>query len=100
MSSRLIIAGGVLASLVLLGALVGGHLGALWGIAAQLRWGYVAAAVCCSLGSYLMVGLALREVLILLGHTLAFPVLLGIALVSSTVNYFVSSAGLSGFALK
>jgi uncharacterized protein (TIRG00374 family) len=42
----------------------------------------------------------LRQVLALLGHSLPFPVVMGIALVSTTVNYFVSTAGVSGFALK
>ncbi|MCX5794508.1 MAG: lysylphosphatidylglycerol synthase transmembrane domain-containing protein [Elusimicrobia bacterium] len=100
MTRRFVIAGGFLASLGLLAYLIGGHITALLRIGTQLEWSYVAAAVLCALASYLMVGLALREVLALLGHSLSFPVLLGIALVSTSVNYLVSSAGVSGFALK
>src|SRR5205814_9802690 len=46
------------------------------------------------------VGLALKDVLLILGYSLTLPELLGIALVSTTANYFVSTAGVSGFALK
>jgi uncharacterized protein (TIRG00374 family) len=97
---RLIISGGALASLGLLAYLIGGRLTALLRIGGHLDWKWVAAALACSLLSYFMVGLALREVLALLGHWLPFPVVLGIALVSTSVNYFVSTAGVSGFALK
>lgn len=100
MTRRLVIVGGCLVSLALLAYLIGGRLGALARIGSQLDWPLVAAAVLCALASYFMVGLALREVLALLGHSLPFPVVLGIALVSTTVNYFVSTAGVSGFALK
>ncbi|MCX5795823.1 MAG: lysylphosphatidylglycerol synthase transmembrane domain-containing protein [Elusimicrobia bacterium] len=100
MTRRLVIAGGFLASLGLLAYLIGGRLTALLRIGTQLDWSYVAAAVLCALASYFMVGLVLRQVLALLGHSLPFPVVLGIALVSTSVNYFVSTAGVSGFALK
>ncbi|MDD5629485.1 MAG: lysylphosphatidylglycerol synthase transmembrane domain-containing protein [Elusimicrobia bacterium] len=100
MTRRFVILGGFLASLALLAYLIGGHLPALLRIGTELRWPYVAAAVLCALGSYFMVGLALREVLALLGHSLPFPVVLGIALVSTSVNYFISTGGVSGFALK
>jgi len=100
MNRKLVIAGGVLASLGLMAYLISGHLAALLRIGTRLEWSCVAAALVCSMVSYFMVGLALREVLGLLGHRLPFPVVLGIALVSTTVNYFVSTAGVSGFALK
>ena len=100
MTRRFVIVGGFLASLGLLAYLIGSHLTALLRIGSQLEWTYVAAAALCALASYFMVGLALREVLALLGHSLSFPVVLGIALVSTSVNYFVSTAGVSGFALK
>ena len=93
MSRKLIIAGGVLASLGLLAYLIGGRVTALTRIAGQLEWPYVAVAVLCAMASYFMVGLALREVLALLGHSLSFPVVLGIALTSTTVN---SPLALSG----
>ena len=100
MTRRFAIVGGCLASLGLLAYLIGGHLAALLRIGAQLEWSCVAAAALCALISYFMVGLALREVLALLGHSLPFPGVLGLALVSTSVNYFVSTAGVSGFALK
>ncbi len=100
MHRRIIIAAGVLFSLGILGYLVMGHLDALARISSRIEWSYAWAAVASALASYLMVGLALREVLGLLGHALAFPVVLGIATVSNTVNYFISTAGVSGFALK
>jgi len=100
MTRKLIITGGVLASLGLMAYLIGGRMTALLRIGTQLQWSWVAAAVLCALASYFMVGMALREVLVLLGHELPFPVVLGIAMVSTSVNYLISTAGFSGFALK
>ena len=98
--SRKIITIGIIASVVLMVYLIGHRLPRLLHICGQLDWKWVVAALVCSLLSYFMVGLALRQVLALLGHSLPFPVVLGIALVSTSVNYFVSTAGVSGFALK
>jgi len=98
--SRKIITIGILASVALMVYLVGHRLPSLMRIVGNLEWKWVVAALVCSLLSYFMVGLALRQVLALLGHSLPFPVVLGIALVSTSVNYFVSTAGVSGFALK
>src|SRR5208282_2348017 len=63
-------------------------------------WGYFAAALICSVASYAMMGLALWEILRLLGFPCPYFEVLGITFVSSTANYLVSSAGFSGFALK
>src|SRR5208282_5697149 len=65
-----------------------------------IMWGYFGAALVCSVASYSMMGLALWEILRLLGFQCPFFEVLGITFVSSTANYLVSSAGLSGFALK
>jgi uncharacterized protein (TIRG00374 family) len=65
-----------------------------------VRWNWVWAAIACAMGSYMMIGLALGELLNILGFALSMGEVLGIALVSTTANYFVSSAGVSGFALK
>jgi hypothetical protein len=73
---------------------------ALLKVGADIDWRWFGAAIGCSLTSYVMIGLALEEVLAILGYMLTFPEMLGIALVSATANYFVSSAGVSGFALK
>lgn len=91
---------GIAASAGVLAWLVSGHLGELLGVGSRVDWYWVLAAVAASLGSYLMVALALEEVLFFLGYRLAFAEVLGIALVSTTANYFISAAGLSGFALK
>jgi uncharacterized protein (TIRG00374 family) len=80
--------------------LILGRLELLLSVGRDVDWSCVAAAVACSLGSYVMVGMALREILGLLGHGLSLASIQGIALVSTTANYFVSSAGISGFALK
>lgn len=96
----LLIAAGLLLSLGLLAGLVLTHLDALERVGSSVRWPFVAAALACALGSYAMVGLALREVLGLLGYALPAPVVFGIAMVSTTANYVISTAGLSGFAVK
>ena len=96
----LVILAGIVASLGILAFLIFNRLTALMRVGELIEWRWVWAAVGCSLGSYVMVGLALEEILALLGFSLSLPEVLGIALVSSTANYFVSSAGVSGFALK
>src|SRR3989339_858669 len=69
-------------------------------IAARARWGYLWLALCASAASYLFIGLSLWETLRLLGHRLPLWETSGVALVSTAANYFVSSAGISGFALR
>ena len=97
---RLMIAAGLVASGAILASLILNDVGALGRVEADIRWAWVWAAIACALVSYLMVGLALGEVLSLLGYGLSLGEVLGIALVSTTANYLVSSAGVSGFALK
>ncbi|PKM97257.1 MAG: hypothetical protein CVU79_09260 [Elusimicrobia bacterium HGW-Elusimicrobia-3] len=53
-----------------------------------------------SVSSYTFMGLTLWEVLRILGIRLPFIEVAGIAFVSTTVNYFVSSGGISGFATR
>ena len=50
--------------------------------------------------SYLCMGMSLWEVLRILGRPLPFWEAAGISFVSTTVNYFVSSGGISGFAIR
>lgn len=76
------------------------NLHAILRVGQDIEWGWIWVALACSLSSYVMIALALEEVLAILGYALSFPEMLGIALVSATANYFVSSAGVSGFALK
>lgn len=97
---KALLGAGLLLSLALLGWLASGNLEALGAVGARVRWAAVLAGLACAAGSYAMIGLALREVLGVLGHPLPFAAVQGIALVSTTANYFVSSGGVSGFALK
>ncbi|MDP2865405.1 MAG: lysylphosphatidylglycerol synthase transmembrane domain-containing protein [Elusimicrobiota bacterium] len=53
-----------------------------------------------AVSSYTFMGFTLWEVLRILGIRLPFLEVAGIAFVSTTVNYFVSSAGISGFATR
>lgn len=50
--------------------------------------------------SYLFMSLSLHEMLKILGYSIRFLDIFSITLISSTVNYFISSAGISGFALR
>lgn len=97
---RLVVAGGLLVSAAILTYLIFKNFGALLKVSHDIEWSWVWVSLGCSLSSYVMVGLALEEVLSILGYALSFPEMLGIALVSTTANYFVSTAGVSGFALK
>lgn len=87
-------------SLALLGWMAAGHLEEVRGVGERVEWRWVWASVACAAASYAMVGMALGELLRMLGFALSWAEVLGIALVSTTANYFVSSAGVSGFALK
>lgn len=99
-NQRLVVAAGVVASIAILAFLILHNLGPVLRVSEDIVWKWVAVAVACALGSYLMIGLALREILLLLGYRLSIAEIMGIALVGTTANYFVSSAGVSGFALK
>ncbi|MCX7641409.1 MAG: flippase-like domain-containing protein [Elusimicrobiales bacterium] len=50
--------------------------------------------------SYVFMSLSLYEMLKILGYKIPFNQTFSITLISSTVNYFISSAGISGFALR
>ena len=99
-SRRLAILVGVLVSLGLIAYLAAGHIVQVRDVGESVRWSWVWIGMACAMGSYAMVGCALGELLQLLGYPLGWAELLGIALVSTTANYFVSTAGVSGFALK
>ena len=49
---------------------------------------------------YVAMGMSLYEVLRIMGRIVSKSAAMGIALVSTTVNYIVSSLGVSGFALR
>lgn len=97
---RLAVALGAAVSAALIARLLYGSWTAALTVAAEASPWWIAAALACTAASFMMIALALREVLGMLGYRLAFPEVLGIALVSTTANYVVSSAGISGFALK
>ncbi|WP_424245822.1 TIRG00374 family protein [Elusimicrobium posterum] len=54
----------------------------------------------CAVAIYFSMGMALWEILRVMGKKLSIPSTIAIALVSTTVNYLVSSFGVSGFALR
>lgn len=97
---RWMLAGGVLLSLAILVWLAMHNLAKIERVGEHVEWRWVVAAFFCGMGSYGMIGLALAELLSLLGHTMPAVEVFGIGFVSTTANYFVSSAGISGFALK
>ena len=99
-NQRMVLAVGILLSSAILGGLILNNVGELLSVAQHIRWKYVWISVAASGLSYFFIALALREILGLLGHRLSFAEVFGIAFVSTTANYFVSSAGVSGFALK
>jgi len=91
---------GAVAALAILAVVVGGRLDEVRRAGEAVSWPWLAAALACALASHAMVGMALSETLAVLGHDLGAPIVLGIALVSTTANYVVSAGGATGFALK
>lgn len=61
---------------------------------------YLFLSVLSSVLIYVCMGLSLYEVLRIMGRRIGKGAAIGIALVSTTVNYMVSSLGASGFALR
>lgn len=94
------ISAGAIFALAILVAFASGRIEEIRRAGEAVSWRWVVAAVIFSLGSHAMVGLALSETLTTLGHSLGGPLVLGIALVSTTANNLVSAAGATGFALK
>ncbi|MHB2026169.1 MAG: lysylphosphatidylglycerol synthase transmembrane domain-containing protein [Elusimicrobiota bacterium] len=99
-SKWIVMIGGIFLSIGILAYLILVHVSKLALIGSRINWRWAWLAAASAIGSYAMVGLALGQVLGMLGYFLSFAELMGIALVSTTVNYFISSAGASGFALK
>jgi hypothetical protein len=97
---RLLLGVPVVLSLAILGALIYPNLETLTAVLRHAHPGFLLVALCCAFMSYLFMGLSLWEVLRILGHRLPVWEAAGVALVSTTVNYFVSSGGVSGFATR
>lgn len=90
----------VLLPACIVGWLIFSNFEELCGVIRTVRWQYLLLSMSASAASYVFIGLSLWEVLRLIGHRLPFLEVTGIALVSTTANYFVSSVGISGFALR
>ncbi len=65
-----------------------------------VRTKYLFLSLFSSVLIYVSMGLSLYEVLRIMGRRISKSAAIGIALVSTTVNYVVSSLGVSGFALR
>ncbi|MFA6435406.1 MAG: lysylphosphatidylglycerol synthase transmembrane domain-containing protein [Elusimicrobiales bacterium] len=87
-------------SLAILASLVYPNLGPLSAALKTAHFGFLSLALFFSFTSYLFMGFSLWEVLKILGHRLPFWETAGVSFVSTTVNYFVSSGGVSGFATR
>lgn len=97
---KLFIYGPILVSLGILAALVYPNLGPLVATIKTAAPFYLICSLLFSAACYLFMGMSLWEVLKILGHRLPFWEASGVAFVSTTVNYFVSSGGVSGFATR
>lgn len=69
-------------------------------VLSEVRPKYLFYALLASVGTYIFIGLSLWEVLRLLGYRIQMGAVISIAFVSTTINYVVSSMGVSGFALR
>ncbi|MCG2725362.1 MAG: flippase-like domain-containing protein [Elusimicrobia bacterium] len=98
--NKLYIYGPVMLSLVILVWLIYPSFNALSEILTNAKGLYLFFAFIAAISSYLFMGVTLWEMLKLLNHRMPFWEIGGIALVSTCVNYFVSSGGISGFATR
>ncbi len=73
---------------------------ALFSVIANSDSYYLLTALSFSILSYLAMGFSLWETLKIMGHKISMMDSIAIAWVSTTVNYFVSSGGVSGFAVR
>lgn len=100
MNKKLLMALAVLISVSIVGGLIFSSLEELSRIIRDVKWYYLTLSVLASMMCYVFIGLSLWEVLRLIGYRLSHLEVIGIALVSTTINYFISSVGISGFALR
>lgn len=96
----LLITGGIILSLSILAALIGYSYRGLMEVLEHVRYRYFFLALLAAVGTYVFMGLSLKAVLRQLGRELGVLEAVSIAFVSTAVNYFVSSMGASGFALR
>lgn len=100
MKRNLLLYAPIALSLAILAFLIYPNLGPLLAALRHAKPGFLLVSFLCSFMSYFFMGLSLWEVLRILGHRLPFWETAGVAFVSTTVNYFVSSGGVSGFATR
>lgn len=91
---------GIVLSLGLLAFLVYQSKGSFVKIWQTVQTRYLFLSVLSSALIYVAMGMSLYEVLRVMGRRISKGAAIGIALVSTTVNYVVSSLGASGFALR
>ncbi len=98
--NKLYLYGPIIFSLTILIWLIYPSFGALALVLSNAKGLYLFFACLAAISSYLFMGVTLWEMLRLLNHKMPFWEIGGIALVSTCVNYFVSSGGISGFATR
>ena len=91
---------GILFSLGIIGLLIYQAKDSFVKIWREVSTEYLALSVLSSVLIYVAMGMSLYEVLRIMGRKIGRGAAVGIALVSTTVNYVVSSLGVSGFALR
>ncbi|WP_428074513.1 lysylphosphatidylglycerol synthase transmembrane domain-containing protein [Candidatus Avelusimicrobium aviculae] len=91
---------GILFSLGIIGLLIYQAKDSFVKIWREVSTEYLALSVLSSAFIYVAMGMSLYEVLRIMGRKIGRGAAVGIALVSTTVNYVVSSLGVSGFALR
>ncbi|HAH30930.1 MAG TPA: hypothetical protein DCL44_01300 [Elusimicrobia bacterium] len=87
-------------SLAILAWLIAPNAGSLLDTLKESNPWWLVLSIAFSFGSYALMGLSLWEVLRILGWPLPLVETCGISFVSTTVNYFFSSGGISGFATR
>ncbi|WP_187146167.1 lysylphosphatidylglycerol synthase transmembrane domain-containing protein [Elusimicrobium minutum] len=92
-------AGGVISAALVIGIFIYNK-DAFIKIWTEVGTGYLFLCTFCAAAIYVSMGLSLWEVLRAMGRRINIGSVIGIALVSTTVNYLVSSFGVSGFALR
>ncbi|WP_428897766.1 hypothetical protein Dip518_001559 [Parelusimicrobium proximum] len=97
---RVFYALGLIISVSLVAVLIYTSKDAFVKIWSEVRTKYLITSAVCAALIYICMGLSLWEVLKVMGKKINVFSAIGIALVSTTVNYLVSSMGVSGFALR
>jgi len=72
----------------------------LWEIASTLEWWRLAIPLLCAVLSYVLMALSYQGIAHAAGAAVSFWEMLKITFVANTVNYLVSTGGISGFAVR